>query len=174
MKIIKSSKKQRGFTILELMIVVTIGAILGAIALPEMKYTLNANRVKTAANDMHLSLLLARSEAIKRNGTACIAITGNNWVVYVGVDAIQTYGVRENVTLTCFNTTTSAVVACPSSISFTRMGRAINDDTNTPFLNELLFYMDGSSFSARCLRISLNGKPRIYTDNDISYSNGCS
>jgi len=58
---------QRGVTIIELMIVVTIGAILAAIAIPGLRDTLNNTRQSTALGLVINDLNQARGEAIKRN-----------------------------------------------------------------------------------------------------------
>jgi type IV fimbrial biogenesis protein FimT len=58
---------QRGVTIIELMIVVTIGAILAAIAIPGLRDTLNNTRQSSALGLVMSDLNQARSEAVKRN-----------------------------------------------------------------------------------------------------------
>ena len=58
---------QRGFTIIELLITVTIGAILAAIAVPALRDTLNTTRQSAALGLIVNDLNQARGEAIKRN-----------------------------------------------------------------------------------------------------------
>jgi type IV fimbrial biogenesis protein FimT len=58
---------QRGVTIIELMIVVAIGAILAAIAIPGLRDTLNNTRQSSALGLVMSDLNQARSEAVKRN-----------------------------------------------------------------------------------------------------------
>lgn len=84
----------RGFTLVEVLVVVAIAAVLQAIAVPAMANLIASNRQTTAINTLFSSLLLARSEAIKRNqravvcksaaGDACAATGdwGQGWVVF--------------------------------------------------------------------------------------------
>ena len=157
----QSTAYQKGFTILELMIVVTIAAILGALAMPEIGYTLQTNKLKTSASDMHLSLLLARSEAIKRNASVTVSQVGNGWEVKSGTTLLRKYDeLPASVSIACNGT-------CPSTITYGRTGRA------TPSGTEFRFYMSGENVPARCVMININGKPRVYMDNDNDYTNGC-
>ena len=57
---------RRGFTLVELLVVLAVGLILLAIAIPGYGYLLNAGRLTTVTNDLVAALHLARSEAIKR------------------------------------------------------------------------------------------------------------
>ena len=158
---------QNGFTILELMIVITIAAILSTLALPEISYTINTNKVKSSASDMHLMLLLARSEAIKRNSNVEVSQVGTGWEVKSGTTLLRKYDqLPERVSVVC-NTTN---VTCPSSpvVTYERTGR-----TDSASASEFRFYMNGENIFSRCVVISINGKPRVYTDNDYDYSNGC-
>lgn|GEM_PF-996797 len=91
---------QSGFTIIELLIVLTIGGILAAIAVPSMRDMLNTTRQSSALGLIVNDLNQARGEAIKRNGrilmcrrnaagTDCVASAGTpvdwraGWVVCV-------------------------------------------------------------------------------------------
>lgn len=96
-----------GFTLVELMITLSVAGVLLAIAVPSFNQMVVANRLVTQANEIVAALSLARSEAIKRNasvtlcrvqdtdGTACVAGRGNwqNWIVRAGAGTIVQRGV---------------------------------------------------------------------------------
>ena len=72
-------RKQQGFGLIELMVTVSIAAILLTIALPNFRDTINGNRASSQANDYVAAINLARNEAISRNRpvTICAADTSS-------------------------------------------------------------------------------------------------
>lgn len=86
----------QGFTTIELLIVVVVGGLLAAIAVPSLRDALNSMRQASAASLLLGDLNLARGEAIKRNaqmlicgrdaaGTDCAGVTDwrAGWVVCI-------------------------------------------------------------------------------------------
>jgi type IV fimbrial biogenesis protein FimT len=75
-------RRSGGFTVLELMIVITIMAILASMAIPGFGYLAASTKVKGASTELFLALYRARAESVKRNrGVAVIATSGDedNW-----------------------------------------------------------------------------------------------
>lgn len=66
---------QRGFTAIELMVVVAILAVLAALAAPSFTLLVERWRVRSASEDLTSALYYARSEAIKRGGGVAIDAT---------------------------------------------------------------------------------------------------
>jgi len=87
-------KKSAGFTLIELIVTVSIVAILMSIAVPSFKNMIDSNRLSTGTNELVSALILARSEALKRGQrvTVCTSAdstncSGNNdfgqgWLVF--------------------------------------------------------------------------------------------
>jgi type IV fimbrial biogenesis protein FimT len=68
-----------GFTLIETLMVVVILAVLAGIAAPSMRAFMDSQVVKTPASDLYSSLVLARSEAIKRNAAIDVVPVATDW-----------------------------------------------------------------------------------------------
>lgn len=64
----QASRRQRGFTLIELMVVTAVATVLLAFGIPSMTALMNSNKLTDATNALMSSMRLARSEAFKRNG----------------------------------------------------------------------------------------------------------
>lgn len=60
-------KRQTGFTIVELMVVVVIVAVMLGLGVPLFQNFITDQRMRATGSDLRIGLTLARSEAIKRN-----------------------------------------------------------------------------------------------------------
>lgn len=87
-----------GFTIIELMITLTVAAILLAIAIPSFTYLTVSNKLNTSANSLVSNLMMARADAIKRNADTEICAddtcsvnfpAGSGTVIHAGIAGIQ-------------------------------------------------------------------------------------
>ncbi|MHB8814987.1 MAG: GspH/FimT family pseudopilin [Steroidobacteraceae bacterium] len=91
--------RQEGFTLLELVITMSIVAILLAIAIPSYKYVTTANRMSGEINGALGDMQFARTEAIKEGQavSVCVSTDGatcaisdqwsSGWIVYSGSGA---------------------------------------------------------------------------------------
>jgi type IV fimbrial biogenesis protein FimT len=66
-----------GFTLIELLVVLAIASVLAGVAVPSFRALLDSIRLTSASNDLFSSLLLARGEAVKRNGRVALCKSGD-------------------------------------------------------------------------------------------------
>ncbi len=102
-----SSCRAKGFTLLELMITVSVVAILAALAYPSFQGTLRSNRVTAVHNEVIALVNLARSEAIRggrgggvcgsSDGASCDGAWGNGLLAFADTDADGEMGGEDTV-----------------------------------------------------------------------------
>ncbi|GMQ96708.1 MAG: hypothetical protein BMS9Abin15_0384 [Gammaproteobacteria bacterium] len=112
-----SYRRNTGFSILELMIVVAIVGIMVVIGVPSMQSFIKNSCLSTGTSNLVVSLSLARSESIKRRATVSLFASnaaGNNewgsgWAVFLDADNDGTLDAGETtlraITLDCTQTT---------------------------------------------------------------------
>lgn len=147
--LVTNTRKQGGFTLVELMITLVILGVLSAIAAPAVRDMVMNNRLVTETNDMLVSLMLARSEAIKRSTSVFLCKTPdpqasppvcdataawtNGWIIYTetGLDGVYTSGTSDVLirlgdgfpgTGNKIKLIDVATLAAVDSFSFTRLG----------------------------------------------------
>lgn len=136
---VQQAKKSGGFTVIELMIAVTLMAILLAIAVPSFKDASLGSELRSMANDLIAHAALARSEAIKRNAivTLCVSADGatcvaggweQGWIVTSGGTVIK----RELAAPPGFRITGSTAVITFRSIGAGATSATLNFCRETP------------------------------------------
>ena len=70
----------RGFTLAELLVVLALGSVFLAMAVPSYGFLVNSSRLAAVTNDLMSTLQLARSEAIKRGIRVTVCKTGDAMV----------------------------------------------------------------------------------------------
>jgi type IV fimbrial biogenesis protein FimT len=77
-----SDRRQRGFTLIELMVVVAIAAIVLTLAAPSFTGYMNKKRVEGVAAELATDIQFARTEAVARNAPVRITFGTGCWVVH--------------------------------------------------------------------------------------------
>jgi len=129
--------------------VLVILAILAAIAAPNMGTMVRTQRVKTASFDIFSGLVLARSEALKRNTTVTVTPVSGNWAN--GWTATDSNGntVRKQSGFTTVS------ITGPATVVFTGSGR-LSGGSSPQFS---LTAPDVASENQRCVKVDLSGRP---------------
>ena len=145
-------KRQSGFTLIELMVVMTVMAIMLGIGIPAFREFTAAQRVKSVSYDLVASLLQARSEAVKRNATVTVTQGAggwtDGWTVATGGTTLATTAAANQVTIAPNPDTTTA-------ITYQGTGR---------IASTLRFQISGANTAAvRCVTITTSGVPNSTT-----------
>ena len=96
----------QGFTLLELLMVITIVGVLASIAVPSFSDTIERNRLKEAAESLKSDLMFAKTEAIKRSQNIGVTLvkSGADWC----------YGINDDNTACACGTVATANCAIKS------------------------------------------------------------
>lgn len=144
----------RGFTIIEMLMVVAILGIFAGLAAPSMADLLASTAVKGAATDLYSSLIIARSEAIKRRANATVAPVGadwtTGWTVTIGGNVFQK--VDPLKTRVAVNPT----VVVP--VVFGMNGRVSSGNQTFKFSDTVR-----TTVANRCVIVGTSGLPRVRT-----------
>jgi type IV fimbrial biogenesis protein FimT len=164
-------KRQAGFNLTELIIVVAIVAILLGIGVPSYRYITNSYRMTSEINGLLGDLMYARAEAVKEgqyvtvcvsNGGNCLGTTGwqNGWVVFSNPlnapnppagSILRTQAVFAGATPDSFNASNGV-----SGVTYNREGFAT---TAAGFPSTTITLQDPTNNATwtRCLLISAQG-----------------
>ncbi|MCP4996875.1 MAG: prepilin-type N-terminal cleavage/methylation domain-containing protein [Gammaproteobacteria bacterium] len=74
-------RRVKGFTLVELMVTLVILGILLGVGIPSFRAMMRGNAVVAASNQLLGALLLARSEAVKRESQVTFSTTTGGWQV---------------------------------------------------------------------------------------------
>jgi type IV fimbrial biogenesis protein FimT len=165
-----------GFTLIELMVVVTIVGVIMLVAAPSYNTLTERTRLKSYANELVSSFYLARSEAIKRNDTMtlCVSTDGikctgggeweQGWIVFDDNDPLDD---TDNLVvkqqqplpdgLVLFNLSSSTFTA----MDFLPSGLV---DIGAPVQMKLCKQTPSAGVEEKIVRFTLTGSPSIKTN----------
>ncbi len=106
--------RPRGFTLIELMVVVTIIALMLVIGVPAMSEFVADQRVRTVASDITADIALARAKAIELSRRVYLEKLGgtwnNGWRLYADANDNATYDVGVDTEIKRFDGFTSGTI----------------------------------------------------------------
>ena len=143
----------RGFTLPELLIVITVAGVMLAAGVPSFVEFIKNQRVKTASFDLFSSLVVARSEAITRNTSVTITPSSTaNWANGWTISYVDAGG--STVTLRDQASMPNITITGPASVVYRGSGRLTG--STTP---QFQLTATGSTVTTRCINVDLSGRP---------------
>lgn len=143
--------RQQGVNLLELMIVIAILAVVASVAVPSYSQLVASNAVRAAASELHISLIQARSEAVKRNAVVSLAPNSSDWANgWTGkLGGGETLIERGEVRGASFS-------GAPSTVAYLATGRMRGTSPLTITVSSTK-----DSTIKRCVIIDLSGRPSV-------------
>lgn len=166
-----------GFTVTELVMVMTIIGIIAAIGVPSFKYVTTSNRISSEINGLLGDMQFARSQAIKQGQTVTVCSSSNStsgnptcnvgaagntwntgWIVFLDSNGNQQVDPGEQVIRVQppFNSTDTLISSVAyAAATYNRLGYAPTNWNNTITIN--LHDATNTSAWTRCLAITPSG-----------------
>lgn len=160
-----------GFSLVELMVAVTIAVILLAIGIPNFHALIQRQKITTTVNNFFASINLARSEAIQRGIRVDLVPIdhgrgwGNGWIVFIDKNNNQRPEGDEQIIFTHdsvpsgLSITATLTDSHPPYIAYTGTGRTrTNASSQQTQFGTLTFQLDKH---VRKIKLNFLGRPRI-------------
>jgi type IV fimbrial biogenesis protein FimT len=171
-------RAMRGFTLIELMVVIALVAILASMAVPSYRSFLINQQLSSASSDFLVSMMQARSEALRLGQTvALVPADGANWssgwylstmnnsCSMTGTAFGRRDAISEMVTIQTATSTNSFVFATPSftysPAGFPFLCPSSSSYYNSGTMNGRLVFQATETGRAKQVIVSLAGRARI-------------
>jgi len=147
------NSRVRGFSLIEMIVTISITAVLATLAGPSMTANIARHRVQDAASDLCAVLVKARADAVMRNNDVSVLPIGGNWAagwqIHDPINSgkyLQTHEPTQLVAISMFGAT---------SVTYQFNGRIRSDigvkfNVSSSVVGEL---------TAKCVAVDPSGRP---------------
>lgn len=142
-------RSQRGFTLTELVVTVSVAAILTTVAVPSFNGVIANQRARTMASSLYATLSKTRSEALTLNGNVTLQPKAGGWG-----NGWQMLDANNNV-LDDYTTASGITIAGPAAITYRSSGRL--PAGALPMFQ--ISTSSGGTMNYQCVSVELSGRP---------------
>lgn len=142
-------RSQGGFSLTELVVTVSVAAILMTVAVPSFNGVIANQRAKTLASSLYATLSKTRSEALALNGNVTLQPKAGGWG-----SGWQMLDANNNV-LDDYTAASGIAIAGPAAITYRSSGRL--PAGAVPMFQ--ISTSSGGSMNYQCVSVELSGRP---------------
>jgi type IV fimbrial biogenesis protein FimT len=148
-----------GFTLIELLMTMVILGLIVTLAVPSFNAFVLKSRVNGAATEIQMSLLLARSEAVKRNATVSIApVNTAAWSQGWSVTYVDGGGTTRTLKTQIAYTGAMAVTGPAAAVAYGRDGRL----TSTTAVTFTVNVPGNTNITTKTVAVDVSGRPNVH------------
>lgn len=164
----------KGFSLIELMVVLTIAVVLMGVAVPSFQTLLQNQRMTTTVNEFFAAIILARAKAIDRGGRVDMGpLDGldwnNGWVVFINTknDTDMKYEADDELIFKHEAVHTGITIAsnftdnATKYIAYNGTGYTRTNSGTQQFQAGNVTITQGTV--VKCITLNFLGRPRVYT-----------
>ena len=143
------SASERGFTMTELIVTLSVAAILATVAVPSFNSIIASQRAKTLASALYATLAKARSEALTLNGNVTLQPKAGGWAS--GWQILD----PNNKVLDDYTAAAGLTIGGPAAVTYRASGRL-------PAGAAPMFQISttsGATVNYQCVSVDLSGRP---------------
>lgn len=148
----RARRNARGFTLTELIVTVSVAAILATVAVPSFNGIIATQRARTLAADLYVTIAKTRAEAISLNNNATLQPNAGGWA-----NGWQILDVNNNV-LDNHAAATAVTVVGPAAVTYRASGRLPAGVAAPVFV---ISTTSGATVNYQCVSVDLGGRPYI-------------
>jgi type IV fimbrial biogenesis protein FimT len=143
-------RRAHGFTMTELVITLTVAAILTTIAVPSFNEMIATKKAQMCASDLYVALTKTRSEALTLNNNATLQPKAGGWSA-----GWQILDVNNNV-LDNHAAEAAVTIVGPAVVTYGASGR-LPAGTAAPMF--VISTTSGATVNFQCVSVNLGGRP---------------
>lgn len=169
--------KSLGFTLIELIVTISIAAILMGIAIPSFTSIINSTRLTTYANELVASLNLARSEAVKRGVQISVRRKGSanqnwdsGWDIFTDLDGDGALDDDADTLLKTYPALTNGFTLRTGTVGYQSFAAYLPSGLSLSSIGDTFRLCDSSADTANSRAIAINAVGRPSTSEGTAAS----